>query len=69
MGNNPDELPILQHALMRTWEYWINNTNHEHPIGINEYEAVGRMEKALSVHANEAYDEISFEQKRFARLF
>ncbi|HNV52733.1 MAG TPA: hypothetical protein PKM28_07585, partial [Tenuifilaceae bacterium] len=33
MGNNPDELPILQHALMRTWEYWINNTNHEHPIG------------------------------------
>jgi len=68
MGNNPDELPILQHALMRTWEYWINNTNHEHPIGINEYEAVGRMEKALSVHANEAYDEISFEQKKVCEV-
>ena len=22
VGDNPDQLPILQHALMRTWEYW-----------------------------------------------
>lgn len=68
MGNNPDELPILQHALMRTWDYWVNNTNHTHSIGINEYEAVGRMERALSVHANEAYDEISFEQKKICEV-
>ena len=68
MGNNPDELPILQHALMRTWDYWINNNNHTHPIGINEYEAIGRMERALSVHANEAYDEINFEQKKICEI-
>ncbi|MGE0077204.1 MAG: hypothetical protein AB7S48_05010 [Bacteroidales bacterium] len=68
MGNNPDELPILQHALMRTWDYWINNTNHTHPIGINEYEAIGRMERALSVHANEAYDELNFDQKKICEV-
>ena len=22
VGDNPDQLPILQHALLRTWEYW-----------------------------------------------
>ena len=22
VGDNPDQLPILQHALMRTWNYW-----------------------------------------------
>ena len=22
LGDNPDQLPILQHALMRTWSYW-----------------------------------------------
>jgi hypothetical protein len=22
VGDNPDQLPILQHALMRTWEHW-----------------------------------------------
>ena len=25
VGDNPDQLPILQHALMRTWDYWIKN--------------------------------------------
>jgi len=68
MGNNPDELPILQHALMRTWDYWINNTNHTEPIGINEYEAIGRLERALSVHANEAFDEINFDQKKICEI-
>ena len=64
MGNNPDELPILQHALMRTWDYWISHTDRTQPIGLNEYEAVGRLERALSNHANEAYDELTFEQKK-----
>jgi hypothetical protein len=68
MGNNPDELPILQHALMRTWDYWVNNTDRSQPIGINEYEAIGRLERALSVHANEAYDELGFEQKKICEI-
>ncbi len=68
MGNNPDELPILQHSLMRTWDYWTNNADTSQPIGLNEYEAIGRLERALSNHANEAYDELNFEQKHTCEI-
>lgn len=68
MGNNPDHLPILQHALMRTWEYWVNHTDTSNPIGIVEYEAIGRLERALSNHANEAFDELSVDQKRVCEV-
>jgi hypothetical protein len=27
VGDNPDQLPILQHALMRTFEYWKQKNN------------------------------------------
>jgi WD40 repeat protein len=58
VGDNPDQLPILQHALMRTWDYWaLHHKNHE-PIDLPHYEAIGGMEKALSLHADEAYDEL-----------
>jgi WD40 repeat protein len=62
-GDNPDQLPILQHALMRTWNYWENNTSTKEPITIEHYEAIGKMEKALSEHANEAYDELNEREK------
>jgi WD40 repeat protein len=68
MGNNPDELPILQHALMRTWDYWMNNSDGAKPLGLNEYEAIGRLERALSNHANEAFDELNFEQKHICEI-
>ncbi len=64
VGDNPDQLPILQHALMRTWNYWMEHSDRNQPINISDYEAIGRMEKALSEHANEAYDELSDDQKR-----
>ena len=64
VGDNPDQLPILQHALMRTWDYWTDHSDKNQPINISDYDAVGRMEKALSEHANEAFDELSEDQKR-----
>ena len=27
-----DQLPVLQHAMMRTWEFWIHNNDPGHPI-------------------------------------
>lgn len=68
MGNNPDELPTMQHALMRTWEYWTNNSDTSQPIGIDDYEAIGRMEHALSIHANEAFDELGFDQRKSCEI-
>ncbi len=55
MGDNPDQLPILQHALMRTWDYWANNHQDGEPIDLFHYEAIGSMAKALSQHGDEIY--------------
>jgi WD40 repeat protein/energy-coupling factor transporter ATP-binding protein EcfA2 len=63
VGDNQDQLPILQHALMRTWDYWSKNKDSEEPMDINHYDAIGRMEKALSEHANEAFDELTEREK------
>lgn len=64
LSNNADQLPILQHALMRAWDYW--NTNHVpgEPIDLKHFEAVGGLDKALSSHADEAYDELDEGQKK-----
>ncbi len=64
VGDNPDQLPILQHALMRTWNAWETGVEEEDLITLDHYESIGRMEKALSNHANEAYDELSESGKR-----
>ncbi len=64
VGDNPDQLPILQHALMRTWDHWLAQKDPERPLMITDFDAIGRMEKALSEHANEAYEELDERQKQ-----
>jgi hypothetical protein len=68
VGNNQDQLPILQHALMRTWDHWLANREPGEPMDIRHYHAVGRISEALSLHANEAYDELSTKQKEIAEV-
>jgi WD40 repeat protein len=63
-----DALPILQHALMRTWDYWVKNREQGEPLDLRHYNAVGRIEQALSQHANEAYDELSARDKEVAEI-
>ncbi|MBC7928966.1 MAG: tetratricopeptide repeat protein [Rubrivivax sp.] len=64
VGDNPDQLPLLQHALMRTWDYWQGHRRAAEPIGIEHYEAVGTMSDALSHHADEAFNELPDERSR-----
>lgn len=64
VGDNPDQLPILQHALMRTWEYWKAHRRDGEPIGLDHYEAIGTMSDALSRHADEAFNELPDEKSR-----
>ena len=68
IGDNQDQLPILQHALMRTWDYWIANRELGEPIDIRHYNAIGRISQALSLHANEAYDELTAREKEIAEI-
>jgi tetratricopeptide (TPR) repeat protein len=56
-GDDQDQLPVLQHALMRTWGHWEPRRAEEPAIDIADYEAIGGLEKALSLHAEEAFDE------------
>lgn len=55
VGDDPDQLPILQHALMRTWDYWQAHGANGRPIDVEDYLAIGGMADALSQHADEAY--------------
>ncbi len=69
LGDNPDQLPILQHALMRTWSYWTRYKDFEDEVlDLKHYEAIGTMSEALSMHANEAYDELDEDQKRICEI-
>ncbi|HEX8852655.1 MAG TPA: hypothetical protein VF754_04165, partial [Pyrinomonadaceae bacterium] len=60
VGDNPDQLPILQHALMRTWNFWTASSDADAGVEIDlrHYDAIGGMDKALSLHADEAYEEL-----------
>ena len=69
LGDNPDQLPILQHALMRTWSYWSLYRDYEdEQVDLKHYEAIGTMSEALSMHANEAFDELTDDQKRVCEV-
>jgi tetratricopeptide (TPR) repeat protein len=73
VGDNPDQLPILQHALMRTWDYWSGHRRNGAPIGLDDYTAIGTMAEALSRHADEAFNELDerhqlIAEKLFKRL-
>ncbi|TND04549.1 MAG: hypothetical protein FD123_3818 [Bacteroidetes bacterium] len=55
VGDSPDQLPILQHALMRTWQCWQQERKPGEPLQLKHYETIGTMKNALSLHAEEAY--------------
>ncbi len=68
IGDNQDQLPIMQHALMRTWDYWVENREPGEPMDLRHYNAIGRISQALSLHANEAYEELTPPQKEIAEV-
>lgn len=63
-GDNPDQLPILQHALMRTCDYWEDQQMPEAPLDLEHYEAIGGMAQALSLHADQIYEGLPDERSR-----
>ena len=64
VGDNPDQLSILQHALNRTWAYWQFEGQHEGPIALPHYEAIGSMSHALDRHAEKAFGELDSESAK-----
>jgi len=68
IGDKQDQLPIMQHALMRTWDYWREHREHAEVMDVRHYNAVGRIEEALSQHADEAFDQLSDKYKKIAEV-
>lgn len=58
VGDNPDQLSILQHALNRTWARW-QQDGGSGALALCHYEAVGTMAHALNQHAEEAFSELA----------
>ncbi len=66
LGEVKDELPLVQHALMRMWD-------HKHGAGTNGelnlegYKQIGGIENALSIHADEALKELKPDELLLAK--
>jgi len=70
MGDRFDQLPVLQHALMRTWDYWVESEAKGEQLDFIHYEAIGGVNEALSRHADEAFYELNEEEKEICeKLF
>jgi WD40 repeat protein len=72
LGDNPDQLPALQHALMRTWEQSASARAQGKEIAVADYEAVGTMADALNRDADRVYESLSTDDAAAAitrRLF
>ena len=75
-GDRPDQLPLLQHALMRTWKCAVlraeSNGSVVRLIHDDYSEEAGGIENALSRHADAAWNTIKDDPKKSAiarRLF
>jgi energy-coupling factor transporter ATP-binding protein EcfA2 len=53
MENDKNQLPLLQHALMRTWEHWSEKNLLYDEIDLIHYESIGGIQSALSNHADQ----------------
>ena len=66
IGGNSDQLPLLQHALMRMWNLAVNTDNII--LTKKHYNQIGQLKQALSKHAEEAYAELSEQQQQIAEI-
>ena len=63
IGDKPDQLPVLQHLMMRLYNFWKINKRADQPINIYDYKAVGGLEEAISMHTEELYNSLSENEK------
>ena len=66
IGDDPDQLPIVQHALMRTWVRWLSDHRRGEALDLRHYEDIGTLHEALSRHAEEAFGELDAAGQRIA---
>lgn len=67
IGEDPDQLPVLQHVLMRMWQH----AGAAGEISLDDYTGTGGVKEAISRHADQIYDVLPSDGHRLAaeRLF
>lgn len=66
-GTDPDQLPLLQHALARLWSRC--SASAAPPVlTVKDYEAIGGLAAALSNHGDEVLAELASERQRIAEI-
>ena len=68
IGDRTDQLPVLQHVMMRTWTHWQELNEPDRSISKTDYFSVGTMSDAMSIHADEAYEELSLRGKEICQM-
>lgn len=69
MGTNPDQLPLMQHAMSRIWAYsQLDKASDNQFLTLMHYEAIGGVSNSLSFHADSIYNELNNSQRRVAEV-
>ena len=69
IGDSMDQLPVLQHVLMRAYERAVNeSTTGKVLVRYEDYVSVGKMESALDIHAKQVYDTLSSKQQEYCKI-
>jgi WD40 repeat protein len=61
VGADQDQLPLMQHALMRMWRFADKPKRNAEPgteLNADHYDKTGGVEKALNLHAHEIYQSL-----------
>jgi WD40 repeat protein len=68
VGDQSDQLPVMQHALLRTWDNW--RRSGAGAIDCLHYEKAGTIKRALSDDADSALEGMSDEERKITeRMF
>jgi hypothetical protein len=68
-GPDPDQLPLLQHAMLRMWNRHVaaRRTGAKTVLTVADYDAIGGLARSLSDHADEAFGELGPDHQRIAK--
>src|SRR5262249_4236040 len=66
VGEDSDQLPVLQHALLRTWVNWKTEVPQPPQIDFDHYERTGGVRDSINNHAEEIYGSLGDADKAIA---
>jgi WD40 repeat protein len=70
LNNKTDRLPLLQHLLNTVFEHWMSIQDYNRPVTLDDYNAVGGLDNAISLHADKIWEELPDQGKHLsAKLF